>query len=234
MRVLHHMNRHNCLSTNSSTYHPLWVSFKCCAALILLSSFSSRVRLVSSEYLTTSGRENPLSSCPMNPEISGNRISVPMDWADRVALTNNSNSVYRKRFTWLFHDFGFWMEWVGRELPRRRLWHRSSKQLSWESGHVKGIWPLAQRSRYRHHFNRCLYRCLIISFWKSIPWFLPDHLTITWQWISATTIVLGFLGVNRGRSYLDLLCKWFNQQTTKSRSYAPNNSASVSVTIPLI
>ena len=154
MRVLHHMNRHNCLSTNSSTYHPLWVSFKCCAALILLSSFSSRVRLVSSEYLTTSGRENPLSSCPMNPEISGNRISVPMDWADRVALTDNSNSVYRKRFTWLFHDFGFWMEWVGRELPRRRLWHRSSKQLSWESGHVKGIWPLAQRSRYRHHFNR--------------------------------------------------------------------------------
>ena len=77
-----------------------------------------------------------------------------MDWADRVALTDNSNSVYRKRFTWLFHDFRFWMEWVGRELPRRRLWHRSSKQLCWESGHVKGIWPLAQRSRYRHYFNR--------------------------------------------------------------------------------
>ena len=37
---------------------------------------------------------------------------------------------------------------------RTRLWHRSSKQLSWESGHVKGIWPLAQRSWSRHHFNR--------------------------------------------------------------------------------
>ena len=190
IRVLHHMNMHTCLSTNSSTYHPLWASFKCCVPLILLSSFPLtlwRGLSALSEYLTMSDCGKLSSRCPMNSEINCNHINLLVDWVDQVELTDNSNSVYRKMFTWLFHDFGFWMEWVGRELPRRRLWHRSSKQLSWESEHVKGIWSLAQWSRYRHHLNwvfvgQFLFKVIVINLYRS-------HL-ITSQWISATIVVL--------------------------------------------
>ena len=68
-----------------------------------------------SEYLTTSGQENPSLSCLVNSEINCNHISVLMDWADLIALTDNWNDLYRKGFIWLFHDFDFCVEWVGRD-----------------------------------------------------------------------------------------------------------------------
>ena len=86
---------------------------------------------------------------------SWNHIRLLIDWADQVELTDNSNSVYRKRFTWLFHDIGFWMEWVGRELPRRQEQgcdtdHRSSclgnLDMSRETGTEKLISASLQSS----------------------------------------------------------------------------------------
>ena len=106
MRVLHHMSGHNCLSINSSAYHPLWVSFKCCAPLFLLSSFPltlSRGLSALSEYLTMSDCAKLSSSCPMNSEIDCNHISMMVDWTDRVGLTDNSNGLCRKRVvSWLW------------------------------------------------------------------------------------------------------------------------------------
>ena len=70
--MLHRMNVYDYPDTRYSTHHLLWVSSKRCSPLMVLPNFPltrSRGRLGLSEYLTTSGRENPLSSCPMNPEI---------------------------------------------------------------------------------------------------------------------------------------------------------------------
>ena len=70
----------------------------------------------------------------MNSETNCNHISVLMDWADRIALTDNSNGLYWKGFIWLFHDFDldFCVEWVGRDtvLLSTRPWHRPSSETA--------------------------------------------------------------------------------------------------------
>ena len=117
------------LNESATPPHEYVQLLKRCAPLILLLIFPltfSRGLSALSEYLTTSGLQNPSSSCPVNSEINCNHISMLIDWTYRIALTDNSSSLYRKVFIWLFHDT---------VVP----WHRpSSKQLSWYSGHVTG------------------------------------------------------------------------------------------------
>ena len=115
------------LNESATPPHEYVQLLKRCAPLILLLIFPwtfSRGLLALSEYLTTSGRQNPSSSCQVNSEINCNHISMLIDWTNRIALTDNSSSLYRKIFIWLFHDT---------VVPWRRP---SSKQLSWYSGHV--------------------------------------------------------------------------------------------------
>ena len=51
IRVLHHMNMHTCLSTNNSTYHPLWASFKCCVPLIVMGRLGHEQFLFSFSFI---------------------------------------------------------------------------------------------------------------------------------------------------------------------------------------
>ena len=167
--MLHRMNVYDYPDTRYSTHHLLWVSSKRCSPLMVLPNFPltrSRGRLGLSEYLTTSGRENPLSSCPMNSEIDCNHISMMVDWTDRVGLTDNSNGLCRKRVvSWL---------WILDGVSRKGVTTQSC-----DTDHRSSCLGNLDMSREFDHWHseadigvtwiECLYRCLMcksIYFWK--------------------------------------------------------------------
>jgi len=82
----------------NSTYNPLRVSFKCCS---LLSSSPARLWTglsALSEYLTTSGRWNWLSSFPMNSERRCNEITEQQSRWDNVTLTEDLDGSHHASF----------------------------------------------------------------------------------------------------------------------------------------